>query len=929
MARGTRRAERGHQRRRGDGRPTLRRRAAREQPRVALPAGQLLPISSVGPDGTIVLEDGSFVHVIACYPRLLDTLTAGEIEQAFFNLQHLASFLQRGQVLQLNVESDLVKAPTRMAVVDEQTELVYGFRPSLVSAQSAGELTEAQRARWGLYQMLLESLRRGATEGDFIPRRRVYLLPRYQPNQDTSESVLDAIPSWVPGSRQRTDSGPALTRPQQDVRRTVLEHQRLAGRARSSARGLIAHLGRESMSGTILDGPAVLRYLRSRVNPTSAAWDRLEHDAIGGELLSTFDSPRERAEAERAALGVRELIAQSPLDFRRDPHHGDIEEDLVRVLYLSGTPSVTRPFWLSELLNQPVPYTLTVFLHGLDRRAIQEDAGRQYHQAQRQVEHDSRKGRRDAMTIQKRDQQSALVNEMAEDPQAGLIDMSVYLALRAPGPLPDKLGLGETVHQARQAIARATSGGTFNAGHKQQEALWLSTLPLGVDHAAKTMRVGLEHAADSMPLIGSTCGSPSGLPLFVSPGTHEIQYLNPFDRSHTNATTIICGRSGTGKTMQANRMLAQAVSLGAHGVVFDRAGHFELLTQLIPGSRIVRLGHSDGDVINHWDVEDPARATREKVRFLVDLHRVLLGRALTKHEDAALADAIRGTYRYCARTGAQPREGELVALMRASAATLGPTGGEGFLHQTLLGLIAELGEYVGDGIHAAMWDRPTTVPGDTPLLIFDYSAVATHALTPLIFATMEWTRLRVQRIDRDARKQPANGRLFHGRSVVLLDEGHAWARVPELAGEVQMWARESRRWGAWFLVISQDAEDFQGDARAVLRNATLRIFFQQDPGMLEFLEHALTLSAETIGRLANLRSVKGSYSEAFVMNGTRGSGRVLALLGASEYWAFTSEPIHDVPARERTIAKHQGDVWAAIAELAAGGIPQIEEGTLQ
>ena len=161
----------------------------------ALPAGTLLPISQLGTDGTIVLEDGSFSHVIACYPRNLQTLTADERLATFLNFRNIAAFQERGQSLQLIVEGDRVKTAAHLAFVDEQIEKVYGFRPSAVSAAAAAKLSPVQRARWGLYEMLLESVRRGAVDADFTPRQRVYIVVRYQPEDDSDRSWRDGLPA--------------------------------------------------------------------------------------------------------------------------------------------------------------------------------------------------------------------------------------------------------------------------------------------------------------------------------------------------------------------------------------------------------------------------------------------------------------------------------------------------------------------------------------------------------------------------------------------------------------------------------------------------------------------------------------------------------------------------------------------------------------
>ncbi len=892
----------------------------------ALPAGTLLPLSQLGADGTIVLEDGSFSHVIACCPRNLQSLTTDERLATFLNFRNIAAFQERGQSLQLIVEGDRVKTTAHLAFVDEQVEKVHGFRPSQVSARTAHQLTRAQRARWGLYEMLLESVQRGAVDGDFTPRQRAYIVVRYRPEDDSDGSLRAALPLRLTGPRVSPRRGRHRV-PRHLASRRLRDHQQLVQLAEMRASELIGHLARDGITGRILDGPAVLRYISSRLNPTSVSWGRVETLEAHNTVLSRFDDAIEAEEAERAALALRDVIARSPLDFRRYSDHAEIEQDLVQVLYLTGAPSMTRTFWMAELMNQPLPYTLTVHVHGLDRLAIAGEAKRLHHQAMREIEREARKGRRDANTNAQAQAHAALAEQMAQDPLANLTDMSVYLALRAPGPRPDKHALAAAVYRAQKTVARATSGGAMDRGNRLQEQLWLSTLPFGSDVAHRTLRVGVEHAADCFPLIGSTCGSPSGIPLFVEPVSGQIQYINPFDRALTNSTIVIAGRSGVGKTVTANRLVAQLVAMGARGFLYDRAGHYELLADLIPGARVIRMGAEDGTVINHWDVADPASVASAKVRFLLRLHETLLRRALTNHERKVLADSIRTTYSHCARTGKVPREGALLELMRASADYEARDGQSGLMVDALRSLISELSEYVGGGTHAAMWDRETSLPADAPLLIFDYRDVDEQNLIALVLANMEWTRREVQRVDRAARSDPIAGAVYHGRSIVGLDEGWSWAQVPALAGEVQTWARQGRAYGAAFMVVSQDPADFEGEAEAVLRNASIRIVHQLDKGMLAFVRDTVDLSPEMTDSLKSLRKVAGRYSEALVMNGPRGDGRVCAVLGAHEYWAWTSEPQIDVPRRERAIADHGGDVWAALVQLADEGIPQAEDGT--
>lgn len=884
------------------------------------PAGLLLPISALGADGTLVLEDGSIVHIVDCRPRNVSTMDSAAVEATFQGLRALAAVLEPGQVLQAQVEGDLIDTREHMRFYREQLQVRHRFAAEEIDDPAS--LEPEQRARWALERMLHESVGRSAPDG-FAPRRRCYLIVRYRPELDLTPNLAQALPAWMPGAAaRRNGDNLSLSRLR---RRKLREHQRVVRRAFNRVRGFVDHLGRDGIAGRILHGEEVLRYLRSRCNPTSLTWGRLEDEADWNGVLSRFDSQVEADEARRAARQLRELVAQSPMDFASSMHHGEVEQDLVRVGYLGGRPSSTRTFWLQELLSQPLPFTLSVYLHGLSRSQVQDEINRAWHQAQRENERRAEKGRRDKESERQELEQEQLVDEMADDPQAGLVELSLYLLLRAPGPQPDVHELDEAAHHAGQIVHRATAGGILMPGTREQEDLWRSTLPIGLDIARKTLRFGMDHAADTLPLMASSCGSPDGLPLLVAP-TGEIECLNPFDRAHDNYAIVVAGTTGTGKTMFANRLVAHLVALGATGYVFDRAQHYEVLGDLIPGARTIRIGADDSeDTINHWDVPDPANAPRAKIRFLVELHRVMLDLDLTRQQEALLAHCIRATYLHCAAQNHTPRERELVRFMKAYAAHEARHAGNERTIAVLEGLIDELGEFVEDGIYAHVWDRETNLAEDAPLLIFDTSGASDRLLIPLMFATMEWVRARV-RADRErATQSPIPGARFHGLSIVHLDEGWSWAQVPELATHIQHWARQSRHYGTCFVVMSQDSKDFSGQAEAIITNAAIKVLFRQSPAMLAFLRRSLQLAPEIVGQVQELRSVKGAYSEVLIINGGRGAGRGRLVVGPHEYWAYTSEPHHDVPRRRQAIARRRGDAWGAIAELARDGIPRVDD----
>ncbi len=257
-----------------------------------------------------------------------------------------------------------------------------------------------------------------------------------------------------------------------------------------------------------------------------------------------------------------------------------------------------------------------------------------------------------------------------------------------------------------------------NAGTFRQQRLWESVLPLGRDVAAQVRKYPTVNAADMLPLVGTKCGSPTGIPFaFADPG-RTVELLNLYDEQHPNHTLLIAGRSGSGKTMTANVLMSRCLASGARAFVIDRAGHYEALSRLVDGAQQIEIGAEGSPfALNPWDVPDPAKVPREKVAFLIALHQLMMGR-LDGQQLGMVASGIRAVYGKAAALETRPTESMLREELRAQAEDSRKADAPE-VAATLRSLADQLSEYCGEGTYAYLLDRPTTVPLDTPLVIFD------------------------------------------------------------------------------------------------------------------------------------------------------------------------------------------------------------------
>ena len=124
--------------------------------------------------------------------------------------------------------------------------------------------------------MLLESVRRGGRRRLPAPRQRVCIPSiRYQPEADGSGHGATVS---LPGCQARACHGEAPATGRSAARRHAgfATTSNSSGSPKCVAFELIGHLARDGITGRILDGPAVLRYVSSTAEPDSVQLGRAE-----------------------------------------------------------------------------------------------------------------------------------------------------------------------------------------------------------------------------------------------------------------------------------------------------------------------------------------------------------------------------------------------------------------------------------------------------------------------------------------------------------------------------------------------------------------------------------------------------------------------------------------------------------------------------
>src|SRR3954462_648075 len=422
------------------------------------------------------------------------------------------------------------------------------------------------------------------------------------------------------------------------------------------------------------------------------------------------------------------------------------------------------------------PFTLSVHVHALDRlreRSRFKTRHRRLFGVNRGAELRGRTP--DYEMLAQEEELGELLKELSGHERAAAFEVAIYQSIRERGPDPDPVQLAEAVEQASREII-AASDARVNLGQLRQLELWQSSLPLGRDVARLTRKYVTRHVGDTVPLVGTTCGSPTGIPFaFTDPG-REVALINPFDPAHDNGTLLGNARSGGGKTFLVNVLLSRFLAHGMQAFALDRAGHYEFLCKLVPGARHLTIGaSSDEHAVNPWDVDDSASPPIEKIAYLVALHALLVGdhRAgedsygLDALERNLLEVAIRAVYARAARERIVPRERLLCEELRRRADQEAQAGAEE-VASVLRTLAERIASFVDDGSYAYLLDRETTVPADAPLVAFDTRKVPRELQAAVLFVLAEHVTARIEHREARRLEQPnLDAGRFGGRSLLV------------------------------------------------------------------------------------------------------------------------------------------------------------------
>ncbi len=373
--------------------------------------------------------------------------------------------------------------------------------------------------------------------------------------------------------------------------------------------------------------------------------------------------------------------------------------------------------------------------------------------------------------------------------------------------------------------------------------------------------------AHLLPVYGSFAGTPAPTQLLLNRRGEPVFFslFNGKEVPHA----LVSGKSGGGKSVFGNDLIANGRRAGGRFFVLDCGGSYEKLTRTLDGT-YVSYAQRNPPRLNPCGVAgEDGSCPPETNSFLRDWLTEMATRGqgtLGVRDQNLLSMAVRKAF--AAKPGKEVFLGEIHDALRSLA-------GE---HPGAKDLAVCLSDYVKDGPYARLFDGPNGLDFSRPLVAIDLAGAALEKAVQSVLVMGLMYGIA----------QAAKTWLTEDK-YLLIDEAWTLLKSPSVQGFIENVARTARKHRLALVVLSQQITDLDGETgRAILAQMSTKVCLYQDPDAIPAAARLLQLSSRETELFKTLRTVPGTYSELFLRT-PYGSGVARLVLDPLTYWIMTSD----------------------------------------
>lgn len=382
---------------------------------------------------------------------------------------------------------------------------------------------------------------------------------------------------------------------------------------------------------------------------------------------------------------------------------------------------------------------------------------------------------------------------------------------------------------------------------------FLSTLPLSwgegmtqdLYYLQKLKTTLSTESANLLPLQGEWKGTPSPGMLFVG-RRGQVFFWSPFDNQEGNYNVSVVGKSGSGKSVFMQELVASTLGQGGQVFVLDVGRSFEKTVKLLKGEYIEFTPHSSICInpFTHLPIDNVAESEDALAMLKPILSLMAAPREGTGDlENSFIEQALR------------------VSWEKKKQGTSIDDVAEYLTHHTeplAKNLGQKLFPYTRNGIYGRFFTGPANVDLSKPMVVVELEELKERKDLQEVIVQMVIVQI-TNKLYLGDRKTP---------SLVVLDEAWDMLRGRQSGEFIETAARRLRKYRGSLVVGTQSVNDFYATpaARAAFENSDWMCLLAQKPESIKQLKESDRISMDPTMEmmLTSIKTKQGVYAETMI-----------------------------------------------------------------
>jgi conjugal transfer ATP-binding protein TraC len=304
---------------------------------------------------------------------------------------------------------------------------------------------------------------------------------------------------------------------------------------------------------------------------------REEFGLFNREIESLYTTKKKEKQAElqkflprEVEIGTRELKVGSAM---------------IRTFYLGSFPDIARVNQMVEMLNLPIPFTLSYSIEGTKKGKLIKVCNGRISSLQGQLEYERQTGRSTNQEVEKQIREiQTFIYELEEG-----LEEAFYISIYASIQSENK----EQLEKYSKLFLEETKDMNFSFynSYLNQKDAFLQTLPIALESKDNTQIVNTNAIANLSPILSKGMSDEEGIYLGNSLINGSLILVDFFKNDNSNFN--IFGKSGSGKSVLSKLIISRLLLRGVQNVVIDpEAEYIQLASKY--GGEVISFSREEG-----------------------------------------------------------------------------------------------------------------------------------------------------------------------------------------------------------------------------------------------------------------------------------------------------------------------------------------------